>query len=159
MVVKKRKTSTVRPARPRNKRVAFEDQTVGDVLSTRVQAARLDTKGDDLAALFVKGPGPVMIVDKSKHLLGVVSEQDLLLSLDEGQQWSALSAKEIMSENPYSVPPETNLSTFVHVLTESDLISVPVVNAENRLVGIVTRRDVVRAALRRGAGRQARGRA
>ncbi len=100
-----------------------------------------------------------MIVDKSKHLLGVVSEQDLLLSLDEGQQWSALSAKEIMSENPYSVPPETNVSTFVHVLTESDLIAVPVVNAENRLVGIVTRRDVVRAALRRGAGRQARVRA
>lgn len=132
---------------------------MGDVLSTRVQAAPLDTKGDDLAALLAKGPGPVMIVDKSKHLLGVVSEQDLLLSLDEGQQWSALSAKELMSENPYSVPPETNLSTFVHVLTESDLIAVPVVNAENRLVGIVTRRDVVRAALRLGAGRQARVRA
>lgn len=159
MVVKKRKPSTVRPARPGNKRGAFEDQTVGDVLSTRVQAALLDTKGDDLAALLVKGPGPVMIVDKSKRLLGVVSEQDLLLSLDEGQQWSALSAKEIMSENPYSVPPETNLSTFVHVLTESDLLAVPVVNGESRLVGIVTRRDVVRAALRRGAGRQARRRA
>ncbi len=37
MMVKKRKPSTVRPARPGNKRGAFEDQTVGDVLSTRVK--------------------------------------------------------------------------------------------------------------------------
>jgi len=40
------------------------------------------------------------------------------------------------------------LPTLVHVLTESDLLSVPVVNEANRFLGVVTRRDVVRAALR-----------
>jgi CBS domain-containing protein len=63
-----------------------------------------------------------------------------------------------MIENPYSVPPETSLSTLIHVLTESDLMSVPVVTAQNQLVGVVTRRDVVRAALRPGVKRRAAGR-
>ena len=63
-----------------------------------------------------------------------------------------------MTENPYSVPPETTLSTLIHVLTESDLMSVPVVTAENRLVGVVTRRDVVRAALAPRTKQRAKGR-
>lgn len=151
-MVKKRKAPAVRSARPGTTRVAFEELTVGDILSKRVQAARVDMKGDDVAALLLKGAGAVPVVDKAKHLLGVVSEHDLLLALDEGQVWSAQTTKDIMSANPYSVRPETNLATLVHVLTESDLLSVPVVTAENRLLGVVTRRDVVRAALRRGAG-------
>jgi CBS domain-containing protein len=40
------------------------------------------------------------------------------------------------------------------VLTESDLLSVPVVNEANRLLGMVTRRDVLRAALRPAAKRR-----
>lgn len=87
-----------------------------------------------------------------------MSEHDLLSALDEGQAWSDQTAKDLMTENPYSVPPETTLSTLIHVLTESDLMSVPVVNAGNRLVGVVTRRDVVRAALRPGVKRRAKGR-
>jgi len=138
--------------------VTFEDLTVGDIVNKRVQAARLDMKGDRVAALLLKEGGGVPVVDKAKQLLGVVSEHDLLVALDEGQAWSAQTVKDLMSENPYSVPPETTLSTLIHVLTESDLMSVPVVNAGNRLVGVVTRRDVVRAALRSGVKRQAKGR-
>jgi CBS domain-containing protein len=56
-----------------------------------------------------------------------------------------------MSVNPYSVRQETTVGTLIHVLKESDLIRVPVVNEDNKLIGIVARRDVVRAALRYGA--------
>ncbi|MBI4001374.1 MAG: CBS domain-containing protein [Nitrospira defluvii] len=158
-MVKKRKTPAVRSARAGRTGVAFEDLTVGDILNKRVQSAPLDMKADKVAALLLKGGGAVPIVGKAKQLLGVVSEHDLLVALDEGQVWSAQTAKDIMSGNPYSARTETNLATLVHVLTESDLMSVPVVNAQNRFVGVVTRRDVVRAALQRRAGQQARGRA
>ena len=115
-------------------------------------------KGDRVAKLLLKEGSNVPVVDQAKQLTGVVSEHDLLSALDEGQAWSDQTAKDLMTENPYSVPPETTLSTLIHVLTESDLMSVPVVNAGNRLVGAVTRRDVVRAALRPGVKRRAKGR-
>lgn len=157
-MVKKRKAPSRRSAGAGGRRTAFEDLTVGDIVNKRVQAARPDMKGDRVAGLLLKEGGVVPVVDKAKQLTGVVSEHDLLLALDEGQAWSAQTARDLMTENPYSVPPETTLSTLVHVLTESDLISVPVVNAGNRFVGVVTRRDVVRAALRPGRKRPARGR-
>ncbi len=52
-----------------------------------------------------------------------------------------------MVRNPYSVRPETDLATLIHVLRASDLIRVPVVDAEEKLVGIVARRDIVRTYL------------
>lgn len=152
-MVKVGKVSRRRSTSTTTKRVAFEDLTVGDIVNTRVPVARLDMKADQVAALLLKGGGAVPVVDKTKQLLGVVSEHDLLLSLDEGQAWNTRQAKDIMSGNPYSTRTETNLSTLVHVLTESDLMSVPVVNEQNRFVGVVTRRDVVQAALRQKKGR------
>jgi len=102
----------------------------------------------------VKGTGTVPVVDGAKRLVGVVSEHDLLLALDEGQAWAVLRAKDIMSGNPYSARPEHNLPTLVHVLTESDLMSVPVADERNRFVGVVSRRDVVKAALKAGAAKR-----
>lgn len=149
-MVKKRKVPTARPRRAVRKAVSFEDLTVADIMRKPGQSAKFDMKATDVAALLLKETGSIPIVDKAQSLVGVVSEHDLLLSLDQGNHWRNQTAKEIMSANPYSVPIETNVATLVHVLTESDLLSVPVVNAQNRLVGIVSRRDVVKAVLRRG---------
>jgi CBS domain-containing protein len=49
-----------------------------------------------------------------------------------------------MSPNPYSVRAETDVRTLIHVLRSSNLIRVPVVDAEGRLIGIVARRDILK---------------
>ena len=133
--------------------VAFGDLSVAQIMEKRVQSAAPGAKGDRVARMMTKGFGAVPIVDKGKRLLGVVSEHDLLAALDRGQGWAGVTAKDIMSVNPYSVRPETTVGTLIHVLKESDLIRVPVVSAQNKLVGVVARRDVVRAALKHGAKR------
>lgn len=153
-MVTKRKAPARRSTSARRTPVRFEDLTVKDIVNARVQSARLDLTGDKVASLLVKAGGALPVVDKSKQLLGVVSEHDVLLALDEGQAWTTRTAEDLMSANPYSVRPETSVPTLVHVLTESDLLSVPVVNEANRLLGVVTRRDVVRAALRSAAKRR-----
>jgi CBS domain-containing protein len=56
-----------------------------------------------------------------------------------------------MTGNPYSVRAETILGTLVHVLRASDLVRVPVVDAKDRLVGIIARRDVLRTYLSAGS--------
>jgi CBS domain-containing protein len=155
-MVKKRKATAVRPAGAGRTRAAFEDLTVGAILNKRAPSVRIDMKGDAVAAVILKESGGVPVVDKAKQLVGVVSEHDLLVTLDGGQAWSARTAKDLMSANPYSVRPETSLPTLVHVLIESDLLSVPVVTEANRLLGVVTRRDVLRAALRPAAKRRKR---
>lgn len=136
-----------RLARRTGQGAMFEDVTVKDIMNRRAQPARPGMKGDKVAALLVKQGCAVPVVDAARRLVGVVSEHDLLSALDAGRVWKAQQADELMTANPYSVRPETTLSTLVHVLTESDLLSAPVVNGSNRFLGVVTRRDVVRAVL------------
>jgi CBS domain-containing protein len=136
------------------KAAAFEDLLVKQVMETKVQSARQKTKGDVIASLMIEGFGCVPVVDGAKKLIGVVSEHDLLGAMDDGHGLNTVTAIDVMTANPYSVRPETTLGTLVHVLRASDLVRVPVVDAKDRLVGIVARRDVLRTYV--GGGKTAR---
>ena len=149
----KKKTGT-RKTVGTKKAAAFEDLLVKQVMETKVQSARQKTKGDVIASLMIEGFGCVPVVDGAKKLIGVVSEHDLLGAMDDGHGLSSVAATDVMTANPYSVRPETTLGTLVHVLRASDLVRVPVVDAKDRLVGIVARRDVLRTYV--GGGKAAR---
>lgn len=131
----------------------FDSMTVSQVMEKDVQFVRLKTKGDVIASLMIEGFGAVPVVENGRKLAGIVSEHDLLEAVDDGHQLGAVAAKDIMTSNPYSVRPETTLGTLVHVLRESDLIRVPVVDAKEKLVGIIARRDVLRTYLAAGGER------
>ena len=133
------------------KKQDFVSMTVKQVMETRVQSVHLRTKGDVIASLMIEGFGAVPVIDKTRRLVGIVSEHDLLGAIDDGQSLDALTAGEVMTGNPYSVRPETDLGTLVHVLRASDLVRVPVVDAKDRLVGIIARRDVLRTYLSAGS--------
>ena len=125
--------------------------TVKQVMEKRVQSVHLRTKGDVIASLMIEGFGSVPVIDKTRKLVGIVSEHDLMGAIDDGQSLGGLTAGDVMTGNPYSVRPETDLGTLVHVLRASDLIRVPVVDAKDRLVGIIARRDVLRTYLSAGS--------
>jgi CBS domain-containing protein len=138
---------TVRPPGVKD----FSSMTVRHVMETRVQSAHLGTKGDVIASLMIEGFGAVPVIDGQRKLAGIVSEHDLLAAIDDGHRLDALTAGDIMTGNPYSVRPETTLGALVHVLRASDLVRVPVVDAEDRLIGIIARRDVLRTYLSNGS--------
>jgi CBS domain-containing protein len=142
----KKKTKKARTGRKKE----FGLMMVKQVMQKHVQSAHLKTNGDVIASLMIEGFGAVPIVDAKDKLLGIVSEHDLLGALDDGRKLGAVAASEIMTFNPYSIHPEAMLLTLVHVFRASDLIRVSVVDAKDKLVGIIARRDVLRAYLAAG---------
>jgi CBS-domain-containing membrane protein len=126
----------------------FAALTVKDVMNKQVQFAQLNTKGDVIASLMIEGFGAVPVVNGGRRLAGIVSEHDLLAAIDDGHELGRLTAADIMTGNPYSVRTETTIGTLVHVLRASDLVRVPVVDAKDKLVGIIARRDVLRTYLK-----------
>jgi CBS-domain-containing membrane protein len=132
----------------------FDSMTVSQVMDKDVQSIPLKMKGDMIAALLIEGVGAVPVVEKGRKLAGIVSEHDLLAAVDDGHELGAVRAKDVMTANPYSVRAETTLGTLLHVLRASDLVRVPVVNVNNRLVGIIARRDVLQTYLATGGKRQ-----
>ena len=132
----------------------FDSMTVSQIMEIDVQSVPLQMKGDMIAALLVEELGAVPVVEKGRKLAGIVSEHDLLAAVDVGHRLGAVRAKDVMTANPYSVRAETTLGTLLHVLRASDLVRVPVVDAKDKLIGIIARHDVLRTYLATGGKRE-----
>ena len=125
----------------------FGHLTVGNLMEKQVQSGDKDTKAEILATYMMEGFGSVPIVDPSGRLVGIVSEFDLLKTLKSGKTLNDVTAVEIMSPHPVSATQDTDVLTLIDVLQNNHLIRVPVVDSTGKLIGIVSRRDILRGYL------------
>jgi magnesium transporter len=77
------------------------------------------------------------VIDDERHLLGTVSLKDLVLASPDRK------VVDLMRPNPRAVYTNTDQEHVAQVLRDYDLLAVPVIDREERLVGIVTSDDVV----------------
>ena len=87
--------------------------------------------------------GSLPIVDREARLIGIVSEYDLLDVMRKGKALSQTTANEVMTQPAISIPEEMSAEEVNALLHSRHLIRVPVVDAENRLIGILARRDIL----------------
>jgi CBS domain-containing protein len=141
-------------------------RTVADVMTTDVVVARRSTPFKEVVRLMEErhvGSLPV-VDDDGVEVLGVVSEADLLVKeqgLDrkpkrrgrraESGKAHALVAGDAMTSPAITLRPETSLHEAARVMHERRLKHIPVVDRQGRLVGIVSRSDVLRVFLRSDA--------
>ncbi len=77
------------------------------------------------------------VLDKSRCLIGTISLRKLIISEREEK------IGDIMNENTITVKTLTDQEDVAHAFKKYDFTSLPVVDSENRLVGIVTIDDIV----------------
>lgn len=77
------------------------------------------------------------IIDQARHLLGSVTLKDLILSEDD------MIIEDIIDTNLISVQTSVDQEEVAHLFKAYDLVTMPVVDKENRLVGMITIDDVV----------------
>ena len=80
------------------------------------------------------------------RVIGVITEADIVRALVEGKRLENLSATDVMTGPPITVDVDTSIEEVMKSLQENKIVRVPV-TAENTLVGIISRRDVIRAVL------------
>ncbi|KAL0376086.1 UNVERIFIED_CONTAM: CBS domain-containing protein CBSX1, chloroplastic [Sesamum calycinum] len=146
--------------------------TVGDFMTTKehLHVVKPTTTVDEaLETLVEKRITGFPVVDDDWKLVGVVSDYDLLAldSISGGGQeqetsifpvvdssWKKLLSKtngkvvgDLMTPAPLVVRENTNLEDVVRLLLKTKYRRLPVVDGEGKLIGIITRGDVVRGAL------------
>ena len=125
---------------------------VKDVMTTRVIAARADASCADLAAMLrehrVSG---FPVVDGEGVVVGVISESDLLdrqeapASRRKRASTAELTAADLMSWPPTTIGPDETVRRTARLMYARKLRRLPVVDQQGRLVGLVTRADLLSA--------------
>ncbi len=127
----------------------FQHMLAAHFMQTNVYYFLQNTPGDKLAtAITMGGMGSLPIVNHSKKLVGIVSEFDLLNAIMLGKALKEITAKMVMTPTPIVTFDYTPVEEVIHLLQTKRLIRVPVTNKEGKLVGIVSRKDILVAYLK-----------
>lgn len=146
---------------------------VSDIMTVKVTTCKRDQTVHDAAKLMLEGGYSVIpIVGDKSEIIGIVTEHDFVgkgvqiphglgevmgllgeLYLNEGnieriyEQARGKQLGEVMQSNPSTVSKSTTVNDLVNLMSTNDIKHVPVVE-DGKVVGIVTRRDLLKAFLK-----------
>ncbi len=113
-----------------------------EIMNKIVTAATKKTNGRDLAVKLLSGMYSGLPVVGEGKVVGVVTEFDLLKAVKEGKDLQRIFAEDIMTKDPICVEEETRVEEIIKLMTEKNIIRVPVVRKE-KLIGVISRCDIL----------------
>ena len=134
---------------------------VHDVMTRDVVSVPTTAGYKEIADLMVRhGISAVPVVDAQRHVLGVVSEADLLAKLEYAdrvprhplmfrrlrnvrQKAAGDTAMGLMTAPAVTIPDSETVTRAARLMDAARVKRLPVVDGDDRLVGIVSRRDLV----------------
>ncbi|MFH8773680.1 CBS domain-containing protein [Streptomyces sp. NPDC017958] len=140
---------------------------VADLMTTAVVRVRPDTGFRDIAVQLAEHDvTAVPVVDDQDHPIGIVSEADLLRTQQsqsdpsghltdehppptESAKAHALTAEGLMTSPVIAARPQWSVVEAARAMAHHDVKRLPVVDEADRLVGIISRADLIRVFLRR----------
>ena len=118
-----------------------------DIMTTPVFAATPEASVRDVASQLVsRDLSGMPVVERHGVVLGMITEADIILALQEGKVLEDLRAQDIMATPPLTVDVATSLNAVMELLQSYLVMRVPVTDG-GTLVGMITRRDCLRAVL------------
>ena len=99
----------------------------------------LQTVGDALRIMQENHIGGIPVVDDQNHLVGIVTNRDLRFQTNED-----LPISEVMTKDNIVTTTNPNLSEASDILLRHKIEKLPVIDKNNKLVGLITYRDITK---------------
>jgi CBS-domain-containing membrane protein len=118
--------------------------TVRQVMTKRVVTLKASATVDEVFDLLLRhNVSGLPVVDEHDRLMAVISEADLFRLLDTpASQTTPLS--ELWTSDVVTVRPDDTLPDVIDLFHAHQVRRFPVVDDEGKLIGVVSRRDVIR---------------
>jgi CBS domain-containing protein len=124
-----------------------------DLMSPQVVVAKENTNAEGISSRLIAGEfNGVPVVDDSGAVVGIVTAIDILKAIrgNGNKKLNTMVAKDIMTSNPSVVKKDTPIEDIIDIMIQKEIVLVPVVENNNKLVGVVARLDILREKLNEG---------
>ena len=125
------------------KLIIFDEDTAGGLMTTQYIAVHDEVTVEE-ATKILKSKFPeemevyyIYVVDDTGHLVGTLPLNKLVLADHDNQ------VKNIMVPDPINVSPDTPQEEVARIVANFDLLAIPVVDEDHKLLGVVTFDDVI----------------
>lgn len=125
------------------------NEEVRKIMTTDMITVHPDDKVKDVSDLMVKNRyQQVPVTDNDGKLVGMVTSYDLWKNLREGTMTPDQKVSEVMTENVIKIAPIDKVGTAAELFMDRRFKTLPVVNLNNELKGVLTAFDVIRHTLK-----------
>ncbi|OIP82585.1 MAG: IMP dehydrogenase [Porphyromonadaceae bacterium CG2_30_38_12] len=124
------------------------------MISSPVTINRNATVGDALSMMAEYRIGGIPVVDEQGYLVGIVTNRDLRFQRDMSTKIEQVMTK----ENLVTTTRSTDLEAAADILQQYKIEKLPVVDSDNKLVGLLTYKDITKAKDKPMASKDAQGR-
>ena len=115
--------------------------TVAARLQPRADGAAVPAGDEALALMAEYKIGGIPVVDDERYLVGIVTNRDLRFEKDMNKRIDEVMTK----ENIITTNPTTDMEAVSQILQEHRIEKLPVVDKDNKLVGLITYKDITKA--------------
>jgi len=145
-----------------------------DIMTREVITVKPNDRVDEVAQLLVENKiSGIPVVDEENHVVGIITEKDLIVKASELRvpfyltlfdsiiflenpirfnndlkKYTAVNVKDAMTKQVVVVEEDTEISDVVKIMQNKRINRVPVVR-NGKLVGIITRNDVLKSLVKR----------
>lgn len=121
--------------------VKFVKRAENGMISNPVSILRNKTVGQALAMMAEFKIGGIPVVDAENRLVGIVTNRDLRFRRDMNQLIDDVMTK----ENIITTRQTTDLEAAADILQQHKIEKLPVVDGDNKLIGLITYKDITKA--------------
>lgn len=116
---------------------------VRDAVTARPRCAATDTLLSQVAGLMeTEDTGAVLVLDGDR-LVGMITDRDIVVrAVAKEKDPRGMPSREISSGELVTVGPDQDLSDALRLMAQHQVRRLPVVDEENRLVGVVSQADI-----------------
>jgi len=124
--------------------------TARDIMSSRLIVAKESMNVEDALKLLVNNKVTGMpVVNAKGEMVGIISEYDIIARVGKGKGMTSLSPESFSGTLPYtkiveSVSEDTSLEDILQRFISAKCRRLPVLDKGGKLVGIISRRDVMK---------------
>jgi CBS domain-containing protein len=121
-----------------------ETRLIRDVMTKDPECVKDQDSVRDAALIMQRSDtGIVPVVDGDKRIIGLITDRDIVVRLvAEGKDSAKATVNEAMSRNVHSVREDTPVAEVLDLMRRSQIRRVPVVDAKNAIIGIVSVGDI-----------------
>ena len=136
------------------KQVGIVKRAENGMISNPVTIRKGATVGNALALMAEYKIGGIPVVDEKGYLVGIVTNRDLRFQRDMNTTIDGVMTK----ENLITTSRSTDLEAAADILQQYKIEKLPVVDKDNKLVGLLTYKDITKAKDKPMASKDAQGR-
>jgi predicted transcriptional regulator len=125
----------------------MEEIWVRDCMTREVVTCSFDTLLEEVVTELHENSFSCLIISNNNKPIGIITERDLVSifsNLLDEDDWKRFIVADYMRKNPKTVYEDLTLSEAVEQMRIDGMRSMPVVNSQGEIVGILTQTDVVR---------------